>query len=659
MNRHLRVARNILALLINQIGTWTLTLIYTFVVPPYLGASTYGLYAFLVTYTGFTALFIGLGTGTYLTWRIAREPEQAPRLTFNTLMLQLPLGLVSSAVALLILPTMDSDTVALHLTLILLASTLVGTFTGTCSAALGGLQIMRTPAFISLGSAALGTIAMFVCVQLNLGVMGIAISLTAGQMLGLIVMLAYTQHKIHLRPRVEPRLWPRIIAGGLPFFTWSVVLLFYWQVDIPMLKVMSGDTVVGWYAIANRIIAIPVFLPTIVTTAILPALSHERTADSPAFRAITSRSIRLVTAVTVPACVGTVILASSLPVLLHYPATFNQAIPLIQILAFNMPFVALDMVLGTVLIALGRQKAWTVVGVVAAVINPLVNLWAIPYTQQRFGNGAIGASLSTLLSEVIMLVGALYLRPRHIFTRWDVWYIARCWLAAVVMLPAVFGLSNATGLHVLRAVAYGIVVYALAAYALQVVRNEDLRSLFGVVSDRLGMASPEELGSRIQSMFTRAGSRARGRMSTARAAVSGPLARAGAVISEPLEHARAAISQPLGRARGIVSGPLARVGEKMSAVADRYWTEEPVATGQPLPEPVTPDGEMTTAPLPGRVLQRYMAERDNEDVGEPTANDGSVDPEGPTLPRQRRVYAGVGLGTTTSRHTGPFEQLTR
>ena len=45
-----------------------------------------------------------LGTGTYLSWRIPREPELAGRLTFNTLLLQLPLILVCSAVAIIVVP---------------------------------------------------------------------------------------------------------------------------------------------------------------------------------------------------------------------------------------------------------------------------------------------------------------------------------------------------------------------------------------------------------------------------------------------------------------------------------------------------------------------------------------------------------------------------
>ena len=131
MNRQVRVARNIVALLINQLGTWSITLVLTFVVPPYLGVRTYGLYSFVFTYVGFFALLMGMGTTTYLTWRIAREPEQAPRLTFNTLVMQVPLCLLCGALALLLLPLLDGEPLVMMVALGIIISAMFATLTGT------------------------------------------------------------------------------------------------------------------------------------------------------------------------------------------------------------------------------------------------------------------------------------------------------------------------------------------------------------------------------------------------------------------------------------------------------------------------------------------------------------------------------------------------
>jgi PST family polysaccharide transporter len=493
MNRHAKVVRNILALLINQLGTWTITLVLTFVVPPYLGVKLYGAYAFVLSYVGFFALLMTLGTGTYLTWRIAREPTEAARLTINTLVLQVPLGLLWIAVCLAVLPLMDPDPLLMQLAVIMIISTVLGALYGTCGSALGGLQNMRVPAMISLASNALATAMIVTCVVLHQNVILIAASGLSAQVVGMGVMLLYTQRTIHMHLHIEPRLWPVIVKGGVPFFTWSALLVFYGQIDVPMLKIMAGNSAVAWYSVALRIISIPVFIPTTITAAILPALSKEKSAQSQSFRDLASRSIHVIAAVNIPACAGTILLAPSLLRLLHYPTSFFQAIPLIQILAVNLPLVAIDMVLGTVLIGLGKQKAWTTVGVVAAVVNPIANLWAIPATQHAYGNGAIGASLTTVFTEVVMLVGGLYLCPRAVFTGWDMFYFVRCTVATAAMLPAVWALSHVPGIGIIPAVVYGMVIYAFAAYTLQVVRNDDLKALLGVVLGRTGIASPADL----------------------------------------------------------------------------------------------------------------------------------------------------------------------
>ncbi|HEX8037248.1 MAG TPA: flippase [Ktedonobacterales bacterium] len=547
-----RVVRNIIALMVNQLGTWTVTFVLTLIVPTYLGLHIFGLYSFVGTFVGFFALGMNLGTGTYLTWRIAREPREAGKLTFNTLMLQVPLGIAAGVLALTLIPLFDKHPDVMKLTLLLLFSTLLSALTSTCVAAMSGLQRMRTPATLNVIGSALGAALIVLCVQLNAGVLSIAAVGLFSQLVTFTATLLYTQVRIKMRPRLNVRLWPKIVAGGMPFFLWSVVLLWYWQIDIPLLKILCGahgDDAVGWYVAANKIIGIPVFLPNIVVTALLPALSRERSADSPTFRALASRGIRLVAAVNIPAAVGMTMLSNSLTSLLHYPPAFDRVAPLIVILSWNMPLVAVDMVLGTVLVALGRQKAWTLVGVIAAVLNPLVNLWAIPYAERMWSNGAIAASLTTIMSELIMFAGAIYLCPKTIFSKGDIFYIVRCLMAAALMVPAIWGLSSQQNVGVLAAVVYGLVLYVMAAYTLQIVRNDDLSKLWSAVSTKAGIDSSENL---------------RGLLKDA----SRPLAFAGTAISRPLSRVGTAVSQPLGRARRRITGAIAHASS--SAQGDRF-----------------------------------------------------------------------------------------
>jgi O-antigen/teichoic acid export membrane protein len=488
----MRVVRNILALLVNQVGTWIITLVLTIVLPRYLGVDDFGLYSFAIAFVGFFALGMRLGTGTYLTWRIPREPELAGRLTFNTLLLQLPLILACSAVAIIILPLIDPHPLALQIIAIVLLATSVSSLSATLSSGLAGLQIMKAPAFITLLSSAVGMTLIVVGTRLHISLLGVALTGVLAEVMTFVALGAYALRKLHLRFNVDSTLWRAILLGGLPFFAWSVVLLFYWQIDITMIKIIVPDhanAVVGWYAAASRLVNIPLFLPMIVIAPLLPALSAERNAESPKFRDMVSRSLRLVTLVALPAGVGVVILANEITALLNYPPGFGPVALLLRILAFNVPVVAIDMILGTALIAAARQRAWTIVGVVAGIFNPIVNLWAIPFTQSVFGNAAIGAAVVTIATELVMFVGALYLRPKGVFTRGDIWYTARCLLAAGVMAPVVYLFSKA-GVGLFPSIVYGAITYGAVAYTLKLVRDDEILSLISIVTSRVGVRLP-------------------------------------------------------------------------------------------------------------------------------------------------------------------------
>ena len=490
----MRVVRNIIALLINQVGNWIITLILTIALPRYLGVNEFGLYSFALAFVGFFALGMKLGTGTYLSWRIPREPELAGRLTFNTLLLQLPLILVCSVVAIVVLPLLDPTPLLLHVMLLLLLATSISSLSATLSSGLTGLQIMKIPAFIMLGGAALDTGLVVAGMRFDISLVVIAALSALSEVAIFVVMAIYALPRLRLNFHVDPTLWRAILLGGMPFFAWSVVLLFYWQVDITMIKIMvphDANVIIGWYAAASRLTNIPLFLPMIVIAPLLPALSAERNADSPKFRDMVSRSLRLVTLVALPAGVGVFILANEITELLNYPKGFEYVSTLLRILAFNVPLVAIDMILGTVLIAAARQRAWTIVGIVAGVFNPLVNLWAIPYTQNNpsIGNGAVGAAVVTVATELVMFIGALYLRPKGVFTHWDIWYVGRCLIAAGIMAPVVYFFVKAQ-VGLFPAIIYGAITYATVAYTLKLVRDDDILSLVSIVTSRVGVQLP-------------------------------------------------------------------------------------------------------------------------------------------------------------------------
>src|SRR5262249_50393352 len=202
--------------------------------------------------------------------------------------------------------------------------------------------------------------------------------------------------------------WRTIFLGGLPFFVWQAALVIYGQTDALILSMLTRDAVVGWYAAAYRIVTIPLFMPTIIMTVVFPALSAA-THDRRAYSAIAQRALRVVLLARTPIVVGVMLPPGRLLDQLGYPAEFDPSIVPIILLAPHVLLVGIDMVIGTVLNTRDRQRQWAMAGVAAAVFNPALNLLLIPLAQSRLGNGAIGASTVTTLTELFMLVIGLRL----------------------------------------------------------------------------------------------------------------------------------------------------------------------------------------------------------------------------------------------------------
>ena len=118
-----------------------------------------------------------------------------------------------------------------------------------------------------------------------------------------------------------------------------------------------------------------------------------------------------------------------------------NAVPLLRILALHIPIVGLDIILGSVVIAADRQRQWVMVSVTAAVFNPLLNLAAIPLTQRLLHNGAIGAAVITVMTELILMVGAISLRPQGVLDKSTIQMLLRITLASLAMVPVVLALG--------------------------------------------------------------------------------------------------------------------------------------------------------------------------------------------------------------------------
>jgi len=288
-------------------------------------------------------------------------------------------------------------------------------------------------------------------------------------------------------PRAVPwRQLRQFIAGGLPFLSWQITLLAYGQVDRLLLGIFVPTSEVGWYAAAYQIVGIVVFVPTLVIAPLFPALSRT-VHDAAALRKTIAQTLRILMIIMGLLGVGSIIAAPGVPRLFGWPADFSNAVPLMMILALHLPIVALDMVFGAVLMAIHRESRLVAVGLVAVLFNLAANLVAIPFFQTSYSNGAIGSSIVTVLTEMLMCVGALILIPKRYLDGSILWQAGRLTVPGVV--GALVGLALLAplmeSLHIILALSIasvgGAIVYVVGATVLRAITIDDVGPLTALV----------------------------------------------------------------------------------------------------------------------------------------------------------------------------------
>jgi O-antigen/teichoic acid export membrane protein len=234
---------------------------------------------------------------------------------------------------------------------------------------------------------------------------------------------------------------------------------------------MLSVEAVGWWSAALRVVSIPIFVPTLIVTPLLPALSGI-VADRAAFANTLRRSFELTLIVTVGASAGIFALAPAVPSILGWSEEYQAAVPLMQVLIFFFPLLSMGMVFGTGLVALGDERRMLLANVLATVVQYGLLWLAVPVASQMLGNGALGAAFSRVVSEVVMIAAAQVLLPRGMLTLGMWWFAGRVFLAAVALIAVAMPLLDVA--WPLAAVAGGL-AYITALFLLRTARPRDVK----------------------------------------------------------------------------------------------------------------------------------------------------------------------------------------
>lgn len=410
------VFRNTLFLLVAQAITTPLSVLLNAALGRYLGPAEFGLLYVAMSFCGFGMILVEWGQSGTLPAMVARDRSSAGALLGSAIVFRL-FSWVAVCAGMVGIASLFGYGRELLITLALVAC--LNLLQGLVAAFLDTVRGFERTDVTAYGNVSMQlATAVFVIVALVLGGrLWTALFVQIG--VALVVLAGVTRV---LGPvgvgKLEPSLPTvrRLAVEGFPFLFFGVSMVLQTTVDAAFMSKLAPPDVVGWYAAARRLIGVLVSPAVALVSALYPTLCRLHVEDPEGFRNTASKGVRAALLIAVPAALGC-LLYPELGTSIFSRDSFGPAEANLRIFALFLLLVYVSMLFGASLIAAGRQKAWASVQLLCVMVSLVLDPLLIPYFQTRFGNGGLGVCVAAVVSELVMVTGAIWLMPRGVFGR--------------------------------------------------------------------------------------------------------------------------------------------------------------------------------------------------------------------------------------------------
>lgn len=473
------LARNLAFLAGSQAITWCAGLAWALFVPRALGPNGTGVFTLSVAASGILTVLIGLGTRPLLVREISIDASRAARLIPSAIILRAALSVPMLVLLAMFARLGDFDQEQMIALYLGWAVCVLYILFEPIQAGLQALEKMQYLAYSDILTKTCVSLLSVVLVVIGLRALGLlslsVVVLTIVLLMHLRWMRRYFRTDWSVRPQ---EIW-QLTKASMPYLGFALFFTFYLWIDSLMLSVMTPARVLGWYGLPTKLFGTLMFVPVILSTAWLPRLAAAHRQGGDALERAARVPLQIVLALSLPVCVGVALIADHLITFLYGP-DFKQSVPVMALLALSVPPMYLNIMVNQILIARHQQMVWTKAMGVACVVNPILNLGFIPYFQHANGNGAIGAAIALLLTELVLAgIGIAVLRDcfdRGLLARFGRAALATAGMGLVVLAARRLGLAPA--------ILAGVVVYPMLAIVLRVLSRDELEQLLDLVRSR-------------------------------------------------------------------------------------------------------------------------------------------------------------------------------
>ncbi len=315
-------------------------------------------------------------------------------------------------------------------------------------------------------------IAMIIAIKINSGLNGVLWTSVFSAAVGFLLNWFFGKKEAQIKLQFDFSVWKKILRKTWPLATTIILNLIYQKGDIITLSLFKDITDVGIYGAAYRTIEVIGTIPYMFAGVMLPLFTLNWLNKNLAFfEKLIQKSFDFMIILSIPLIVGAQFTATEVIKLIAGPDFSGGGLPL-QILMISIALLFISCIFSHVIIAIDKQKKVIGLYLFTAITSVILYLLLIP----KFSY--LGASLVTVYSNLVILIGSLFYTKKLTAIKLDYKILKPVFLASLGMATFMFILPRfiyQNGPLLLSVIIFSILIYFCLLYLFKGISKDDLK----------------------------------------------------------------------------------------------------------------------------------------------------------------------------------------
>ncbi len=443
----------------------------------HLGVEKAGLYTLGISFFFISSRFSFWGLDHLLTREVAKTHTQATLYISNLLFVRVVLSTPTIIVFLLIVQLTNYTSETKLLISLMLLSVWPESINNLCWAGFAAFEEFYFTSVSVFFASLIQISAGWLLLSQDYGVVEMAWVFFANNMVAMVINLLIMQRRYRIRWQPPSRSFIQAqMRQSIPFLFISIFFILDNRLDNVLLSFISSEEAIGIYNAAAPVILGLSMVAEGFRIAVFPILSRYAQTDMSQAHLLYTRSFKYLVILSLPLSAITIIASAPLIQLL-YGDPLPLAVTTLQILAWQLVFLFINILNNRLFVAYNRQDLAAYFLGVTVLSNIIINLILAPSL------GPIGASIARLSSIIILfLLNQWAISTYFPAFKLSIWSMTwRPLLATFAMISLFWGLAPwGIGLQLLC----GLILYVALLYLLGVVSTDEKKIVLAFVQHK-------------------------------------------------------------------------------------------------------------------------------------------------------------------------------